>query len=182
MHLRLKRLPREKPEKQSCARVIWKTYEFQPGRAQVDPSKVNTVPEAIRPWCFRRAAANCTRDRVSYPGMSIQRYLVSLCILVVFVASCTEPSKRVISQRDAIRIARDYVHEKTPQLELFGGSAQYVQDGYPAFSGSMWIVSFAYPSPKDPATGKTPGMRPFISLGVWVRPNGSVEGTFSHTP
>ena len=61
-----------------------------------------------------------------------------------------------------------------PTVELFTNA--------PAHGGTVLTVGFAYPTPIDPKTGKIQGVRAFIGLAVWVRPDGSVEGSFSHTP
>jgi hypothetical protein len=105
----------------------------------------------------------------------------SLLLVALCLAGCD--SHRQITKEQAVQIARDYVQKQSPTLDISQRppSVEFFTNA-PAHGGAIWTVGFAYPTPRDPKTGKTVGVRPFISLDVWVRPDGSVENSCSHTP
>jgi hypothetical protein len=97
--------------------------------------------------------------------------------------AASESSKIMLSKAQVIAIAEAYVKKTSPDLDISQKepTAEFVADA-PAQGGPIWIVGFAYPAPKDPMTGKTTGVRPFIGYTVWVGSDGSVKGAVSHSP
>lgn len=111
-----------------------------------------------------------------------------LLLIIVFVTTATsigiaEVPKQPITKETAIEIARAYVKKQSPDVDISQKppTAEFFPNAA-AHGGSIWTVGFAVPARKDPKTGKPIGVRPFISLVVWVRPDGTVEGSASHTP
>ena len=107
--------------------------------------------------------------------------LSALLLLGLCLAGCIPNHK--VTKEQAIEIARAYIHQQSPTLDISQTppTAEFFTNA-PAHGGSVWTVGFAYPTPPDPKTGKIVGVRPFIGLDVWVRPDGSIEGSVSHTP
>lgn len=101
-------------------------------------------------------------------------------VFVVFPDAVPKPP---LTKETVIEIARAYVKKETPDIDISQRppTAEFHPHA-PAHGGSIWTVGFAIPAPKDPTTGKLIGVRPFISLAVWVRPDGTIEGSASHTP
>ena len=113
-----------------------------------------------------------------------QFFLLSLFTAALASAGFSQsPAAAPSTKEDAIKIAKAYVQKTSPELDISQKepTAEFFPNA-PAHGGAIWTVGFAYPAPKDPATGKLVGVRPFIGLAVWVRPDGTVEGALSHSP
>ena len=114
----------------------------------------------------------------------MQRFPLLLLFTAVLASTAfSQPPATVSTKEDAIKVAKAYVQKTSPELDISqkDPTAEFFPNA-PAHGGAIWAVGFAYPAPKDPATGKIVGVRPFIGLGVWVHVDGTVEGAFSHTP
>ncbi len=80
-----------------------------------------------------------------------------------------------ITSERALQITRQHVAKTLPELDI--SQTPPVVRYEPAYGDQpAWIVSFAYPAPPGV------GVRPYIGLTVYVRMNGKVFGTLSHSP
>jgi len=110
--------------------------------------------------------------------------LVSLLSLSVLIAGCSSRETRSITREQAIQIARDYVKETSPELDISQHpvNAEFFTNNVLAVvPNGNWNIHFAVPAPRGP-DGKIIGVRPFVSLDVYVTPEGKVAGISSHTP
>jgi len=126
-----------------------------------------------------------TENEKTQSNFIYMRYVLLTLIFVSTVASIgfAAAPRPPITKEAAIEIARAYIKKQSPNADISQRSptAEFFANA-PAHGGSIWTIGFGVPAPSDSKTGNTVGVRPFISPDVWVHPDGTVEGSVSHTP
>jgi len=88
-----------------------------------------------------------------------------------------------LSEAEIVSVAAEHVSRSFPDLDVSQRPplTTYFEDAKAWGGGPLWVVGFAVPAPKN-EDGKIQGVRPFWTLSVWVRPDGTVLNSAAHTP